>query len=86
MKVKNGAKESIAVETEKINKTDKPLAPESAAKDERVLAGRELSLGRTDLSLRQSFAAGAAEAVACEADACWGIGARRRDRTSSMCI
>ena len=27
MKVKNGVKENIAVETEKMNKTDKPLSP-----------------------------------------------------------
>jgi hypothetical protein len=28
MKVKNGVKENIAVETEKMNKTDKPLSPD----------------------------------------------------------
>ena len=28
MKVKNGVRENIAVKTEKMNKTDKPLSPE----------------------------------------------------------
>ena len=47
----------------------KTIVTRSAAKDECVLACRELPLGRTDLSLRQSSAEATAEAVRCEADA-----------------
>ena len=51
MKVKNRVKEKIALDTEKMNKTDEPLTPELLAKNARLLASGELSVGRPDLSL-----------------------------------
>ena len=51
MKVKKGFEENIAVKTEKMNKTATAIVARSAAKDERLLARRQLSVSRPNLPL-----------------------------------
>ncbi len=53
---------------------DQPLSAELAAKDGRLLAGRQLPVGRPDLSLRQSAAERAAAARAHQAAAAGPLG------------
>ena len=50
---KNAPAHSNGLETSNANE---PLSSGTAAKDERLLAGRQLSVGRPDLPLRQSAA------------------------------
>ena len=67
MKVKTLVGETSTLVPDKLNKTDKPLSPDLLRKMNAYWWRRQLSVGRPDLSLRQSVAAGAAEAVAREA-------------------
>ena len=46
MKVTKGVKENVAVETDPMNKMNHAVVARSAAKDERLLARRQLSVGR----------------------------------------
>ena len=67
MKVKNGVKENIAVETEKMNKTDKPLSPDLLRKMNAYWrAANYLSVGQIYL-YDNPLLKEAAEAVAREA-------------------
>ena len=57
MKLKTGGKETVAAETEKLNKTDKPLSPDLLRKMNAYWRAANYLSVRADLSLRQSAAA-----------------------------
>ena len=66
---------AASIRTHEHHVTDADTAPQ----DGRLLARRELSLGRADLSLRQSAAEEAARRWSTSSRACSATGARRRD-------
>src|SRR5659263_684218 len=69
-----GRSSMFETDAEESNHENKDSDSGTASPDGRVLAGRELSLGRPDLSLRQSVAETAADARGCEAHAAGTLG------------
>ena len=55
MKGKNGVKENIAVGTEKMNKTDKPLSPDLLRKIEKIQATHDGNCVMDDQGIRRSL-------------------------------